>query len=107
MQSSSFKTISVPGAATPGTQPIRVAQAPHDRPVRVEMRNVGAVQLFFAESAADAINYQSPSMNTYRLAPGDPAVLIVAPKQKLFCVGATPGGRVTISVSEAFPLKTP
>lgn len=104
MQATDAKTISVPGAAQSQTEALVVASAAKV-PVRVLARNVGAVPLFVAFADQDVVTAEGPSMNTFRLAPESPdAVFVLSPEQKMYCVGSTPGGEISISISAALPL---
>lgn len=104
MDLTSFKTLSVPGAATSQTEPLVIARGA-TVPVRVLVRNVGSVPLFIAGADQDAVNEQGPTMKTFRLSPGSAdAVFVLKDRQKMYCVGSTPGGEISVSISDALPL---
>lgn len=102
MQNSGFQQYAVPGALTNG--PLAIAQA-SEVPMRVVVRNIGAVALFLTGASTDALTPEGPSSKTFLLAAGSADLTVVlAPKQKLYCAGATPGGRATVHWNEALPL---
>ena len=104
MQMMSTQTFDVPGAAAAiDGQPLAIAQGTRV-PVRVLVRNIGPTVLFLAGSSQDVVSPEGPSSKTYQLPPGLADVFVVSPGQKLFAIGATPGGRACVAISEALPL---
>lgn len=73
--------------------------------VRVLVRNTGAVPLFYAGADQDVVTAEGPSSKTFRHSPGDSdVVLVLAPEQILYAVGAVKGGECSVAISEALPL---
>ena len=103
MRATDAQTFTVPGAATASTRPMVIARGT-DVPVRVLVRNVGAVPLFVAFADQDVVTAEGPSSKTFQIDPLSSDVFVLAPEQMMFAVGAVVGGRVSVSVSEALPL---
>jgi hypothetical protein len=99
MQNSRFQTITVlpVGSTTPTT----LAKAAK-HPLRVVVSNVGPVVVFIAATVTDLT--PTPSTSTYRLFPGEATVLVAAPQEGFYVVGAAIGGLVSVATSEALPV---
>lgn len=103
MQQTLFETFSVPGAATSQTDPFVIARGT-EVPVRVMVKNVGPVPLFLAGADQDVVTEEGPSSKTFQLDASESEVFVLAPEQNMYAVGATDGGRVSVTISEALPL---
>lgn len=102
MQNSHFQTITVlPIGSTTPTTLVKAAQLP----LRAVVSNVGAVLVFIAATTTDL--QPLPSTATYRLFPGESTVLVAAPKEGFYVVGAAVGGLVSVATSEALPVASP
>lgn len=99
MQNTQFQTITIlpVGSTTPTT----LAKAAK-HPIRAVVQNVGPVVVFIAATVSDLTPL--PSTATYRLFPGDQTVLVAAPKEGFYAVGAAVGGLLSVSTSEALPV---
>lgn len=105
MRDTVFQTFTIPGAGGGDTPPLVIARGGTNVSVRVIVRNAGAVPLFYAGSDQDVITTEGPSSKAFRHAPGEnDVVLVLAPSQPLYAVGSVPGGRASVSISEALPL---
>lgn len=92
-----------PRATAINQNPTPIARGKSTIPVRVLVRNVGPVVVFFSDTTQSLVG-TAVGNTTYQLAPGDADVFILAPAQNLMAVAAGPGGRVVVSQSEALPL---
>jgi hypothetical protein len=99
MKLTRFQTTQVP-ASGPGAVPVALAIA-GEVPMRVAVRNIGAVLLFIGSGSTDVTE---AGAETFRLPPGGQEVFVLAPGQKLYASGAGAGGFVSASSSEALPL---
>lgn len=99
MQNTKFQTVNVlpVGSTTPTTI---VKAAAH--PIRAVVSNIGAVVVFIAATTTDLT--PTPSTATYRLFPGEQTVLVAAPREGFYVVGAAIGGLLSVSTSEALPV---
>jgi hypothetical protein len=70
-------------------------------PVRLQIRNSGPVEVFLSDTLTDLTQPEGPSGAIYRLPPGERDVIFLAPQQKIYGLGAGPGGFLSISISEA------
>jgi hypothetical protein len=103
VQPTTFTTYSVPGAASALTTPLTIARG-YQVAVRVLVKNVGAVPIFLAGADQDVVTAEGPSSKTWQLDPASAEVFVLAPKQLMFAVGSVPGGKISVSVSEALPV---
>jgi hypothetical protein len=99
MQNTTFETFNVQpvGSNTPTT----LAKAA-THPLRVLVNNVGPVTIFVSLNTTDL--QPTPSMQTYRVFPGQQHALVLAPKQGLHAVGVAAGGLMSVTASEALPV---
>jgi hypothetical protein len=72
-----------------------------DVPVRVQIRNSGPVEIFISDTLSDLTSPEGPSGAIYRLPPGERDVIVIAPQQQIYGLGAGPGGFLSIALSEA------
>jgi hypothetical protein len=99
MQPTIFRTITVPGLGSP--TPATIA-GQTTTPLRVLVRNTGAVNVFLSSSGSELTTRQVGS--AYQLPAGQEDVFVLAPKQALYVEAAGAGGQVSYSVSEAIPV---
>lgn len=83
------------GAANP--PPIATAT---NVPLRVHVRNIGPVVLFFSNVVNDLVNPDGPTGAIVRLPVGDRDVFYLAPQQTLYALGAGPGGVCSVAISD-------
>lgn len=105
MQNTTFQTYQV-AASGPNILPTLLARAQKHVPMRVLVRNVGAVLVFLGSSPGDVAGSDGPQTATYRLPAGQEDVFILAGDQALYAVASGGGGLASVSYSEAIPLKT-
>jgi hypothetical protein len=99
MKKSRFLQVTIPDYLPGGDAP-EVARG-WDVAVRVHIRNAGPVMVFLSDTLTDLTAPEGPSGAICRLPPGERDVLYLAPEQKLYGLGAGPGGFVSMSLSEA------
>lgn len=99
MQNTSFETFSVQAVGSPS--PTTLAKAA-THPLRVLINNVGPVMIFISLNTTDL--QPAPTMQTYRVFPGQQHALVLAPKQGLHAVGVAAGGLMSVTSSEALPV---
>jgi hypothetical protein len=69
-------------------------------PVRVHVRNIGPVLVFFSNVINDLVNTEGPTGAVVRLPPGERDVFYLAPEQTLFSLAAGPGGMCSVAISD-------
>lgn len=107
MQDTTFETLLIQAISTaPNATPTVVAKAA-DVPMRVMLRNIGAVTIFLAVQPYDALANTGPSTATYRLPPNACDVFVIAAKQSIYASGTGIGGLLAVARSEALPADAP
>lgn len=100
MNPTSGKTFPVPDLGAPPAPLARGTEVP----VRVTVRNVGPVLLFLAFATEDLSADGGPSGGAIELPVGENDVYVLDAGQVLFASSAGPGGRASLSQSDALPL---
>lgn len=103
MQPSRLRSVLLP-AAPSAARPTTVADA-GDFPLRVLVRNIGALVAAFGYSSQDVAAPDGPSSESFRIPAGSTDVFVLAPRQKLFGVGIGGTNVVSVASSEALPLE--
>lgn len=103
MQDTVFQTFTTPAASVALAKPLVIARGTNV-PVRVLVKNIGAVPIFVAGADQDVVTAEGPSSKTYQIDALASDVFVLAAEQSLYAVGAVAGGKVSVSVSEALPL---
>jgi hypothetical protein len=102
MNNTTLKTIAIPGLGS--TEPTSIATAV-GVPARVVIRNISGVALFLGTASADILDsFGSPSGQTFRVPPGQEAVLVIAPGQSIYAIMGGIGALVSVAQSDAYPL---
>jgi hypothetical protein len=99
LSNSTFQTIYPPGSGV-NVKPTVIARAV-DAPLRALVDNIGPVIVYLAYTIGDVAAAEGPTPTTYQLLAGESRVFILAPKQQIFCVGATAGATLCIATSDA------
>ena len=102
MQPSGVKTISIPEIGN--NAPSRLAQAGSVVPMRVLVRNTGAVLMVIAHEV-NALNDLNSMASCYQLPAGQAEVFVLAPGQAIFGCSKGSGGQASVAWSEAIPVQ--
>jgi len=100
MHLSRFRDVAIPQFFQAVNAPA-VAQATNV-PLRVHIRNIGPVVLFFSEIQNDLNNPEGPTGAIVRIPVGERDVFVLAPEEYLYALAAGPGGIASIATSDAF-----
>lgn len=103
MNPSRFATIQVPSTG-PAAVPIGLAEA-QSYPLRVVVRNIGASVVFLGLDPSATGSPGASGSDTYRLAPTQSEVFILAQRQKLYGIGSGAVGLVCMAISDAFSIE--
>jgi hypothetical protein len=101
MRPSQLTSFNLPEAGTPIPAGLAKAAAV---PLRVEMRNIGPVNVILAHDQG-TLQTAVVFANAYFLAPERELVVVLAPGQPLYAVGDGVGAQLSIALSEALPTK--
>jgi len=99
MQPSTVKTMTVPNLGVGAPAVITYASKV---PIRVVVRNVGPVNIFFAHTAQD-VNIASNTQATFLIPPNSEATFVLAPEQGCHAAGSGAIGLISVAISEAWP----
>jgi hypothetical protein len=102
MQPSTFNTLLIAAWAPTGSSPSQLAAAT-DVPLRVVIKNVGAVLCLLAFTVNELTSGSGPTSGIYRILPGETDILVIAPQQRLYGLANGGTGILAIAQSEAFP----
>lgn len=105
MMQSTVGNLTVPGVPT--ANPALVIQAMADRPMRLQLANNGPTPIRLAYSSNSLGGVTSDGVAHYLLQPGQSAVFVMAPNQRLFAVSAGATGSLSYHASDALPFEAP
>lgn len=102
MSPTQLNTYEVPQIALTNQSPALIAHA-NALPVRVVVRNVGGVTVLVALISAQLSNVGATS-GCFMIPPGFEETFVLAPGQDLYAVATGATSRVSVAVSDAYPL---
>ena len=106
MRDTTFQTVTLPPLALAAGGRVNTLVTANDVPMRVLVRNLSGVQMFFGTASESMIGDGAPGTKVYQLPPGQETTFILAPRQQLFACANGAGALCSFSVSDALPISS-